>query len=55
MGVALAKRPTAAFHQETNMSNDQATVFKTYLPLDSLAAQASVSGMAAYNKLCAEA
>ncbi len=37
------------------MSNDQATVFKTYLPLDSLAAQARVSSMAAYQKLCAEA
>jgi acetyl-CoA synthetase len=37
------------------LSNDQATVFKTYLPLDSLAAQARVPSMAAYQKLCAEA
>ncbi len=37
------------------MSSDQATAVKTYLPPAELAASAAVSGMAAYQALCAEA
>ena len=37
------------------MSSDQATAAKTYLPPAELAASAAVSGMAAYQALCAEA
>ena len=37
------------------MSSDQATAVQTYLPPADLAANAAVSGMAAYEALCAEA
>ena len=37
------------------MSSDQATAVKTYLPPAELVASAAVSGMAAYDALCAEA
>ncbi len=37
------------------MSSDQATVVQTYLPPADLVADAAVSGMAAYEALCAEA